>query len=133
PVVLPPWARQQRPDPLQPPPIQHLWLTGIAVSIGFAIAFVAALAAHRFGWFATPFGVFAAFLYTIPSIALFQLLVPVTGITVTTIEVGLVGYTLLILFRNMLAGLRGVPEDVLEAARGMGLTRGQILRSVELP
>ncbi len=131
--VCPTWIRQHWTDTLQPALIQHLWLTGIAVSIGFAIAFVAALAAHRFGWFATPFGVFAAFLYTIPSIALFQLLVPVTGITVTTIEVGLVGYTLLILFRNMLAGLRGVPEDVLEAARGMGLTRGQILRRVELP
>ena len=129
----PSWIREHWTDTLQPALIQHLWLTAIAVGIGFAIAFLAALAAHRFGWFATPFGVFAAFLYTIPSIALFQLLVPVTGITVTTIEVGLVGYTLLILFRNTLAGLRGVPEDVLEAARGMGLTRGQILRRVELP
>jgi len=89
--------------------------------------------AHRFGRLAAPFGVFSAFLYTIPSIALFQLLVPVTGITVTTIEIGLVGYTLLILFRNTLAGLRSVPPDVLEAARGMGLTRSQILRRVELP
>jgi osmoprotectant transport system permease protein len=128
-----PWVRQHWTDTLQPALVQHLWLTAVAVAIGFAIAFVAALAAHRYGWFATPFGVFAAFLYTIPSIALFQLLVPLTGITVTTIEVGLVGYTLLILFRNTLAGLRGVPEDVLEAARGMGLTRTQILRRVELP
>jgi osmoprotectant transport system permease protein len=129
----PTWVREHWTDTLQPAIVQHLWLTAVAVGIGFAIAFAAALVAHRFGWFATPFGVFAAFLYTIPSIALFQLLVPVTGITVTTIEVGLVGYTLLILFRNTLAGLRAVPEDVLEAARGMGLTRGQILRRVELP
>jgi osmoprotectant transport system permease protein len=131
--VCPTWIRQHWADTLQPALIQHLWLTAIAVGIGFVIAFVAALAAHRFGWFAAPFGVLAALLYTIPSIALFQLLVPVTGITVTTIEVGLVGYTLLILFRNTLAGLRGVPEEVLEAARGMGLTRSQILRRVELP
>ena len=127
------WVRQHWTDTLQPALVQHLWLTALAVAIGFAIAFAAALLAHRFGWFAAPFGVFSAFLYTIPSIALFQLLVPVTGITVTTIEVGLVGYTLLILFRNTLAGLRNTPPEVIEAARGMGLTRGQILRRVELP
>jgi osmoprotectant transport system permease protein len=103
------------------------------VGIGFAIAFAAALLAHRKRWFETPFGVFSAFLYTIPSLALFQLLVPFTGLTMLTIEIGLVGYTLLILFRNILAGLRGVPEDVLEAARGMGLTRRQVLFRVELP
>src|ERR1700716_2591909 len=103
-----PWMRQHWSDTLQPALVQHLWLSGIAVGIGFCIAFFAALVAHRLGWFAAPFGVFAAFLYTIPSIALFQLLVPITGITVTTIEVGLVGYTLLILFANTLAGLRSV-------------------------
>jgi osmoprotectant transport system permease protein len=127
------WIREHWSDTLQPALIQHLWLTAVAVAIGFGIAFIAALVAHRYGWFSAPFGIFAAFLYTIPSIALFQLLVPVTGITVTTIEVGLVGYTLLILFRNMLTGLRSVSPDVLEAARGMGLTRSQILRRVELP
>lgn len=127
------WIREHWSDTLQPALIQHLWLTAIAVCIGFAIAFVAALVAHRLGWFGPPFGIFAAFLYTIPSIALFQMLVPVTGITVTTIEVGLVGYTLLILFRNTLTGLRSAPPEVIEAARGMGLTRGQILRRVELP
>jgi osmoprotectant transport system permease protein len=127
------WIHQHWSDTLQPALLQHLWLTAVAVGIGFVIAFAAALVAHRVGWFAAPFGIFSAFLYTIPSIALFQLLVPVTGITVTTIEIGLVGYTLLILFRNMLAGLSGTPPEVIEAARGMGLTRGQILRRVELP
>lgn len=128
-----PWLRTHWGDTLEPRLVEHVYLTLIAVSIGFAIAFFAALLAHRRGWFETPFGVFAAFLYTVPSIALFQLLVPFTGISITTIEVGLIGYTLLILYRNILAGLRGVPVDVLEAARGMGLTRGQILRRVELP
>ena len=80
-----------------------------------------------------PFTVFSAVVYTIPSLALFQLLVPVTGLTVTTVEIALVGYTLLILFRNILEGLRGVPPDVLEAARGMGYTRGQTLWRIELP
>src|SRR5207302_501052 len=127
------WIRQHWHDTLEPAIVQHLWLTGIAVGIGFAIAFAAALVAHRYGALAAPFGVFSAFLYTIPSIALFQLLVPVTGITVTTIEIGLVGYTLLILFRNTLTGLRDVPEDVIEAARGMGLNSRQIMTRVELP
>jgi osmoprotectant transport system permease protein len=127
------WIRQHWADTLQPALVQHIWLTAIAVVIGFAIAFLAALVAHRVGWFAPPFSALAAFLYTIPSIALFQVLVPITGLTVTTIEIGLVGYTLLILFANTLAGLRSVPPDVIEAARGMGLTRGQILRRVELP
>ena len=72
-------------------------------------------------------------IYTIPSLALFQLLVPLTGLTVTTVEIALVGYTILILFRNTLAGLRSAPPEVLEAARGMGLTRTQTLWRVELP
>ena len=72
-------------------------------------------------------------IYTIPSLALFQLLVPVTGLAVTTVEIALVGYTLLILFRNNLAGLRAAPPEVLEAARGMGLTPNQTLWRVELP
>src|SRR3989442_6265092 len=127
------WVKGHWGDVLQPRLLEHLELTVIAVGIGFAIAFEAALLAHRRGWFETPFGVFSAFLYTIPSLALFQLLVPFTGLTMVTIEIGLVGYTLLILFRNILAGLRAVPEDVLEAARGMGLTRRQMLFRVELP
>ena len=127
------WIREHWSDTLQPALIQHVWLTAIAVAIGFGIAFACALAAHRFGWLAPPISGFSAFLYTIPSVALFQVLVPVTGITVTTIEIGLVGYTLLVLFGNTLAGLRSVPPDVIEAARGMGLTRFQVLRRVELP
>jgi osmoprotectant transport system permease protein len=72
-------------------------------------------------------------LYTIPSLALFQLLVPITGLTELTVEVALVSYTLLILFRNTLTGLREVPEDARDAARGMGLTARQMLWRVEVP
>jgi len=97
------------------------------------IAFAAALAAHRVPRLETPFALIAAFLYTIPSLALFQLLVPITGLTVATVQIALVGYTLLILFRNVLTGLRSAPADALEAARGMGLTRRQTLLRVELP
>jgi osmoprotectant transport system permease protein len=101
--------------------------------VGFVLSFAAALLTHRFRLFERPMVAFAAIVYTIPSLALFQLLVPVTGLTVTTVEVALVGYTLLILFRNILEGLRSVPPDVLEAARGMGLTRRQTLWRIELP
>ena len=127
------WVESNWDTILWPRLVEHVELTVIAVSIGFVIAFAAALLAYRFGWFEGPFGVVSGLLYTIPSLALFQLLVPVTGLTVTTVEIALVSYTLLILFRNILTGLRSVPPEVLEAARGMGLTSMQTLWRVELP
>ena len=105
----------------------------VAVVSTIALATVAALAAHRLRFVEAPFALASAVIYTIPSLALFQLLVPFTGLTVTTVEVALIGYTLLILFRNTLAGLRSAPPEVLEAARGMGLTQNQTLWRVELP
>jgi osmoprotectant transport system permease protein len=127
------WFRDNWDTEFQPRLVEHVELTVVAVVVGFAIAFAAALLAHRRGWFETPFSLVSGLLYTIPSLALFQLLVPITGLGFTTAQVGLVSYTLLILFRNILAGLRGVPDDVLEAARGMGLTDRQLLLRVELP
>ena len=127
------WLHQHWGDTLQPALVQHVELSAIAVGIGFAIAFALALAGYRFRLIDPPIGVFADFLYTIPSLALFQLLVPITGLTVTTVEVALVSYTLLILYRTMVAGLRAVPAEALEVARGMGLTRMQTFFRVELP
>jgi osmoprotectant transport system permease protein len=127
------WFRDHWGSTLEPRLVEHLKLTAIAVAIGFVISFGAALLAHRRNWFETPFSLVSSFLYTIPSLALFEILVPITGLTITTAEIALVSYTLLILFRNTLAGLRGVPDEVLEAARGMGLTRRQVLWRVELP
>jgi osmoprotectant transport system permease protein len=132
-LFCPDWVRDNWGEVLQPALAQHVKLTVIAVTIGFVIAFAAALVARRLRWFERPFDVVSALLYTVPSLALFQLLVPVTGLTVTTVEVALVSYTLLILFRNILNGFRAVPQDVLEAARGMGMSQLQILRRVELP
>src|SRR3989442_8839630 len=129
----PSWVSQNWHGTLEPALVQHVKRTAIAVSIGFAIAFLAALAAYRFCRLDQPIGLASDFLYTIPSLALFQLLVPVTGLTVTTVEIALVSYTLLILYRNIVEGLRGVPADVLEAARGMGFTRAQTFVRVELP
>ena len=112
---------------------EHLKMTAIAVAIGFLIAFGAALLAHRHPRFELPFANLSSLFYTIPSIAFFQIMVPVTGIGWTSILIALVSYTLLILFRNILTGLREVPDEVKEAAQGMGLTRRQMLVRVELP
>jgi osmoprotectant transport system permease protein len=129
----PEWVKQHWSDILQPALVQHIELTVIAVGIGFGIAFVLALVGFRFRLFDAPLGAFTDFLYAIPSIALFQLLVPFTGLTVTTIEVALVAYTLFVFYRNIVEGLRSVPAEVLESARGMGLTRRQTFWRVELP
>jgi osmoprotectant transport system permease protein len=112
---------------------QHVVLTFIAVAIGFAIAMALALYAHRHRWAVQPTLLVTTFLYTIPSLALFELLVAPVGQNIFAAEIALVSYTLLILFRNTLAGLRSVPQDVLEAAEGMGMTRRQALLRVELP
>jgi osmoprotectant transport system permease protein len=127
------WVQAHWGDTLGPALWQHIVLTAIAVVIGFAIAFPLALLAHRFRKLEQPVGIFSALLYTIPSLALFQFLVPFTGLTVTTVEVALVAYTLVILFPNIVQGLNSASPDVLEAARGMGLTRRQTLTRVELP
>jgi osmoprotectant transport system permease protein len=113
--------------------LQHLWLTFLAVAIGFVISFPLAVVAHRRRRLYPPIAWTTGLLYTIPSLALFSLLLPLTGLSTLTAEIGLVSYTLLILIRNMVTGLAGVPTDVKDAARGMGYTEGQVLWRVELP
>jgi osmoprotectant transport system permease protein len=129
------WVKDNWSDTLWPALRQHIELTVIAVVIGFAIAFALALLAHRRRRFETPITVTTGVLYTIPSLALFQILVGFSflGLNRLTVEIALVSYTLLILYRNILEGLRGVPPDVREAARGMGLTPLQTLVRVDLP
>ncbi|HUH07376.1 MAG TPA: ABC transporter permease [Egibacteraceae bacterium] len=114
--------------------VDHVVLTVLAVAIGFAISFALSLAIRRQRRLRGPVVALAGILYSIPSLALFALLIPFTGIqSVLTAEIALVGYTILILVRNILAGFDAVPPDVLEAARGMGFTSRQRLWRVELP
>jgi osmoprotectant transport system permease protein len=127
------WVRAHWGDTLAPALVQHLELTAIAIGCGVAISFALTCIGFRFRLLDAPLGAFSDFLYTIPSLALFQLLVPVTGLTVTTVEIALVSYTLLILYRNIAEGLRGVPAEALDAARGMGLTPRQTFIRVQLP
>ena len=112
---------------------QHLELTSVAVLVGLVLSFPLALAARRWGRLRGPVLGGAGVVYAIPSLALFALLVPWTGLTTTTSEIGLVGYTLLILIRNILAGLDSVPAELREAAEGLGFGRRRLLARVELP
>jgi osmoprotectant transport system permease protein len=112
---------------------EHLLLTGIAVSIGFVLAFALSLAIRQVPALYAPVTWFTGILYTIPSLALFSLLIPFTGLSIVTAEIGLVSYTLLILVRNIVGGLRSVPPDVREAAVGMGYSGWQLLWRIELP
>jgi osmoprotectant transport system permease protein len=129
------WVSRNWGTVLWPALREHLLLTLVAVAVGFAISATLAIAAYRRRWLERPIVAVTLVLYTIPSIALFELLVPVKGLglSVRSAEVALVSYTLLILFRNTLTGLRAVPEEVLDAARGMGMSARQLLWRVELP
>jgi osmoprotectant transport system permease protein len=112
---------------------EHVALVLESVAIGFAIAFVLAIVAHRRRWLTGPIVGITGALYTVPSIAAFILLLPLTGRGNTTALIALVSYTLLVLFRNITTGLRNVPPEMVDAGRGMGLTDNQILRKIELP
>lgn len=113
--------------------VEHLLITVAAVVLGVLIAFPLALLARRFPRLeSTVLGVSTG-IYTIPSLALFPLLVPFTGITATTVVIGLALYALTVLVRSMLEGLRAVPADVRESAVGLGYGAGRLLVRVELP
>jgi osmoprotectant transport system permease protein len=112
---------------------QHVTLTAISVGLGLLLALPLALLARRSGRLETLVVGAAGVIYTIPSLALFAVLAPLTGLTEKTVVIGLTAYTLLVLVRNVLAGLQGVPEEVVEAARGMGLGPTRLLLRVQLP
>jgi osmoprotectant transport system permease protein len=115
------------------PAAQHLVLVVASVLAGFAIAFAMALLAHRFRWLAAPLLGVTGVLYTVPSIAFFFLLLPITGLGRTTAIIALTAFSLQILYRNIMTGLRNVPAEVRDAGRGMGLTDRQLLWRAELP
>jgi osmoprotectant transport system permease protein len=113
--------------------VQHLWLAAIAVGVGFVISFGLSLLVVRYRGLYGPITGVSGVLYTIPSLAMFAILVPITGLSLLTAEIPLILYTLLIFVRNIVAGFQAVPRDVIEAADGMGFTRARRLRAIELP
>lgn len=117
--------------------VQHVWITLVSVTLGLLIAFpLALLARGRDGYrsrFAGPVLGLTTVLYTVPSLAMFSLLLPVFGLSAAVVVTGLVLYSLTVLVRNILAGLEAVPAEAREAALGMGYGRGRLLWEVELP
>ncbi|MDH3517885.1 MAG: ABC transporter permease [Acidimicrobiia bacterium] len=113
--------------------IEHLYLTVLAVVIGLVISVGLSMVALRYRRAYGPITAVTNIMFTIPSLALFALLVPFTGLTVLTAEIALVSYTLLIIIRNIVAGIDGVSPAVLEAADGMGYTRRRRFWKIEIP
>jgi osmoprotectant transport system permease protein len=112
---------------------EHVRLTVLAVLIGTVVALPLALLGRRSRFLAGPVLGLSTVIYTIPSLAMFALIFPFTGLSSTTVLIGLVLYSLVILVRNFLAGLQGVPDDVREAARGMGYGSGRLFTQVDVP
>jgi osmoprotectant transport system permease protein len=112
---------------------EHVVLVGVSVGLGFLIAFAMALASHRRRWLVPPFIGATGVLYTIPSLAFFFLLLPITGRGADTAIIALTAFTLQIIYRNIVAGLARVPAEVKDAGRGMGMTERQLLWRIELP
>jgi osmoprotectant transport system permease protein len=124
---------QRNADQIWDRTLEHLALTGISVAIGLAISVGLAVVALRWRWTYRPITWFTGFLYTIPSLALFALLVPFVGLSRSNAIIALTSYTLLILVRNIVAGIDGVSQSVLEAADGMGYTRRARFWRMEVP
>ncbi|MFJ8232936.1 ABC transporter permease [Streptomyces sp. NPDC094448] len=118
---------------LQDAVLQHLQLTTVSVALAVVVAVPLAVAARTARWAAGPVLALTTILYTIPSLAMFSLLLPVYGLSASLVIAGLVLYSLTLLVRNILAGLRAVPEETRQAARGLGYGPLRLLITVELP
>ncbi len=130
--ICPGWAIDHI-DRYTGPALQHVALVAVSVAIGFAIAMSLALISYRHRWLVPPITGLTGALYTVPSIAFFFLLLPITHRGNTTAVIALSAYTLQIIYRNVIIGLRNVPDEARESGRGMGMTDRQLLRQVELP
>jgi osmoprotectant transport system permease protein len=124
---------QDRQSELVDATVEHIWITVASVLLGVVVAFPLALLARRLPRLESTILGVSTGIYTIPSLALFPLLLPFTGLTPTTVVAGLALYALTILVRSMLEGLRAVPEEVRESATGLGYGAGRLLFRVELP
>jgi osmoprotectant transport system permease protein len=124
---------QTRGDELRQMTGQHLYITAVSILLAFVVSLPLALLVRRWAPLEGPVLGTSTMLYTIPSLALFALLQPLTGLTIETVIIGITTYSLVILVRTNLTALRSVPADAVEAARGMGYDAGRMLLRVELP
>jgi osmoprotectant transport system permease protein len=126
------WAAENF-DRYTTPLLKHIELVAISVVVGFLLALGLAVLSHRHRWLIPPLTGITGALYTVPSLAFFFLLLPITGFGTDTAVIALSAYTVQILYRNINAGLANVPTDSKDAGRGMGMTERQLLWRVELP
>ena len=129
------WLQENFAEDVWPAVIGHLYLSFVSVGIALAISLPLGVLAARYRKIYAPVLFVTGFLFTIPSLALFAILVTVPGIGIgpNAAIIGLVSYSLLVLIRNVVTGIDSVAPETIDAARGMGLTNGQILFRVELP
>jgi osmoprotectant transport system permease protein len=113
--------------------VEHVMITVASIAFGVLLAFPLALLARRYSRLESTILGVSTGLYTIPSLALFPLLVPFTGLSATTVVIGLGLYALTVLVRSILEGLRSVPDEVRESATGLGYGAGRLLWRIELP
>jgi len=113
--------------------LQHLAITALAIAVAFAIALPLGVLAARDARVRGPLLATLGVVYTLPSLAVFALLIPLFGLGLVTTEIALVAYAQMILVRNINVGLQSVPPALREAALGLGMTSWQSLRRVELP
>ena len=127
------WIAENFSDRYVTPTLEHLYLVGFSVILGFVLAMGMAVLSHRRRWLVPPLIGFTGILYTIPSVAFFFLLLPITGRGVDTALIALTAYNIQIIYRNIVAGLNNVPVGPKDAGRGMGMTARQMLWNVEFP
>jgi osmoprotectant transport system permease protein len=130
--ICPGWAIDHF-DRYTQPAVEHIELVLISVLLGFVIAMGLALVSHRRRWLVPPITALTGALYTVPSIAFFFLLLPITGRGTDTAVIALTAYTLQIIYRNIITGLHNVPSEARESGVGMGMTDRQLLWQVEMP
>jgi osmoprotectant transport system permease protein len=126
------WAIENA-DRYVTPTLEHLLLVVTSVAAGFLIAMALAIVSHRRRWLVPTFTGITGIIYTLPSVALFVLLLPITGRGTVTAIIALTLYNLQILYRNTVIGLANVPGAARDSGRGMGMTVRQLLWRVEFP
>jgi len=128
-------ARYTLADPSSLPHLiaQHLSIVATSMLVSVVIALPLAVAISRYRRLYLPVITVAGLLYTIPGLAMLSFLVPFTGLNATTIIIPLILYAQLVLIRNTVAAIDGIDPVLLEAARAMGMDRGQVLRRIVLP
>lgn len=123
----------RRPDEIWQRTVEHLQLSLVAIGVGFIISLALALIAIRFRWTYSPITWVGNIIYTIPSLALFVILIPYTGLGFLTAQIALVSYTILILVRSMVTGLDGIAPEIRESADALGYTRLRRLATIDFP